>query len=213
MVSTFNQTHGRGYTSNVWQSGENQNLTFSFLVVDELNIQKDLPILNMWVAISILSVLSKWQIKASIKWPNDMMVKGKKIGGILIQSKISNNRIKFVVVGIGLNIYQTNFTDLPKASSIIHAYPDFDKPLNDCLLEMLCYLENDYKTFNPENYAYIISTYHQHLFKKDQVASYEYNGVQCNGILRKINEEGNAEIEIENQGLMTFRHKEIKLNY
>ncbi|MGI9527683.1 MAG: biotin--[acetyl-CoA-carboxylase] ligase [Weeksellaceae bacterium] len=213
VVSTFNQTNGKGYTGNQWQTDENQNLTFSFLLSEHLPFQKHLPILNMWIALSIIQVLTKWQIQAYIKWPNDIIIHHKKVGGILIQTKLAQNKIQYIVVGIGLNIYQTNFEGLPQASSIIKEYLIFNKPLDDCLLEMINHLEQSYKNFNPENYDQLINQYHGYLYKKDVVATYEFDGKLHNGILRKVDEDGHAIIEIEGYGLMTFMHKQIKLNY
>ncbi|MXV38180.1 biotin--[acetyl-CoA-carboxylase] ligase [Flavobacteriaceae bacterium Ap0902] len=213
VVSTFNQTNGKGYVNNKWESTVNQNLTFSFLINRNLTVQRELPVLNMWVAVTIYEVLTNWQVPSKIKWPNDIIVHGKKVGGILIKSKISNNKITFSVIGIGLNIYQTNFENLARATSIKLEKPDFNKPLENCLMEMLYAFEKSFEDFNPLNYKKIIDLYHKNLFKRDEVATYEFDGMTKNGILRGIDDNGNAVIEIEGLGLMTFQHKEVKLNY
>jgi BirA family biotin operon repressor/biotin-[acetyl-CoA-carboxylase] ligase len=67
----------------------------------------------------VFQVLDEMEIpELSIKWPNDIMSDTKKIGGILIENSIKSDGAILSIVGLGLNVNQTNFEDLPKASSL-----------------------------------------------------------------------------------------------
>jgi BirA family biotin operon repressor/biotin-[acetyl-CoA-carboxylase] ligase len=115
------QTSGRGQLSNVWHSSASQNILFSFVVFPKKISVQDIFILNQWISISIIEGLQKVlhqndkSGKFHIKWPNDIFLNQKKIGGILIENSISSNGIEQSIIGIGLNI---NEIDFPKGLSL-----------------------------------------------------------------------------------------------
>lgn len=116
IVKAGYQTLGRGQFDRLWQSESNQNLLFSILYKNyELDKISDLKIL---IKDSLLKLLSKYNIKGTFKEPNDILVNGKKILGILIESKINSNSnyYDYVIVGIGININQTLFNNLEATS-------------------------------------------------------------------------------------------------
>jgi BirA family transcriptional regulator, biotin operon repressor / biotin---[acetyl-CoA-carboxylase] ligase len=116
IVKAGYQTLGRGQFDRLWQSESNQNLLFSILYKNyELGKISDLKIL---IKDSLLKLLSKYNIKGTFKEPNDILVNGKKILGILIESKINSNSnyYDYVIVGIGININQTLFNNLEATS-------------------------------------------------------------------------------------------------
>lgn len=102
------QTKGKGQTGNEWVAEPGKNLTCSLAFKPNLSSQK-LFYLNMLVALAIKKTLADFNLDAVIKWPNDILVDGKKIAGILIENQIQGRIISQTVVGIGLNINQTNF--------------------------------------------------------------------------------------------------------
>lgn len=107
-VSANYQTNGKGRNDRDWKSENGKNLLFSLLLLDKQLIShyKELSIIT---AYSIIKELEKLNIKdLSIKWPNDVYVKDKKICGILLES-VSVNDIECLVVGVGLNVNQEIF--------------------------------------------------------------------------------------------------------
>ena len=111
------QTSGRGQLSNVWHSSTSQNILFSFVVFPKKISVQDIFILNQWISISIIEGLQKVlhqndkSGKLQIKWPNDIFLNQKKIGGILIENSISSNGIEQSIIGIGLNINEIDFSE------------------------------------------------------------------------------------------------------
>lgn len=209
-VYCANQTQGRGYAGNHWESAEKQNLTFSFLL---RNIAvKELPYLNMWVAVTLNKVLTGWQIPSEIKWPNDIIINNKKVGGILIENRIKQQNTAFSVIGIGINLYQKKFS-IPKATSVILEKPNFNKSVALSLREIMSAFQKNFFEFKEGNTDKIIKTYNQMLFMKDKEATYEKRGEHFKGILKSVNEEGKALIQIEGGKIQIFEHKEIYLKY
>lgn len=213
VVSTDQQLAGKGYANNVWRSAPYSNATFSFLVRYPLKVHQDLAYFNMWIATQITQYLSKWQFKAQVKWPNDILVNEKKIGGILIETKLAGETTKFCVVGIGINLNQIEFEGLPQASSLKLENPGFSLSPKEFIIGLVHQFQKNFDQMIANRFEEIDETYHQLLFRKDKVSVFKLQNELINGIIRRVNSEGNIVIELENKGEQVFRHKEISLLY
>lgn len=115
IVKTKYQTEGHGQFARVWESNYNENLLFSLL------IKKDLPFVvkdaNPVFVSALLALLDELGIEANFKYPNDIQVGGKKLAGILIETKFSGPNVDYVIIGIGLNVNQVDFKT-PNAISL-----------------------------------------------------------------------------------------------
>lgn len=138
------QTEGRGQYGKVWESVSNQNLTFSFQWYPiNLKVEQGFKISQL-VSLVILDAVNQFIApdKAYIKWPNDIIIKNKKICGILIEPTIQNNLIQKVIVGIGLNVNQTQFQEnMPNASSLSSLFPNRTWEINVILEKMITSFE------------------------------------------------------------------------
>lgn len=113
------QNAGRGQRGNVWFSGEGANLTFSIFLKPELKAAKQFRISQI-TALSIVKFLEKHDIKASVKWPNDIYVQNRKICGILIENTLRGDSIIHSIIGIGLNVNQESFPqEIPNPTSML----------------------------------------------------------------------------------------------
>ena len=120
VVVTERQTNGKGQRGNSWESEDGKNLTFSFLLYPKDLLPNEQFNLNYFVTLSIYDFLKHvlGDINSiKIKWPNDIYVDDKKIGGILIENHIIADQIFSSIIGIGLNINQIDFVT-PNATSI-----------------------------------------------------------------------------------------------
>ena len=137
IVVAESQLKGKGQMGSVWVSEVGKNLTFSILIKDLIVDVKQLYTLNIVISLAIISVLEQYKIPTvRIKWPNDIMSGNHKIGGILIENSFKSDGEVFSVVGIGLNINQINFENLPNASSL-KLKTGQDYPIEE-LLQELC---------------------------------------------------------------------------
>ena len=204
-VYTFNQTKGRGQYGNSWENLPEENLAYSFALKTK-NINVSDTCFNFYTAILVrdfIANLTKTEVK--IKWPNDLILKNKKICGMLFEK--SKN---YFVVGIGINILQENFKNLPKAGSVLSQtglsfeLKAFTESLHQYLFEHLVQKEI------PNN---ILELYQLHLYRKNEVSVFEKNKVRQNGIIENVDETGHIWIDLENEGLQKFFHKEIELLY
>lgn len=208
-VYTFNQTKGRGQYGNAWNMMAGQNLAISFCIRKD-KIQYDNVLLNYYTALlfqQFFANLTNEEVK--IKWPNDLIILNKKIAGILIESKKVND-VEVFIIGIGVNVLQTNFDHLPKAGSILtQTHKTID--LHSLAENLFSYLiTNITKKIAQEN---VLENFNRYLFKRNEIAVFEINAVRQNGIIKKVDEEGFLWVELEKAGIQKFYHKEIVLLY
>ena len=103
------QTGGIGTKGRNWHTGSNKNIAMSILIRPQKNV-KDLEGLTIEIAKKIQKVISKtYNIKLTIKEPNDLMLNGKKICGILTESNTIGNKINYVIISIGFNVNEDKF--------------------------------------------------------------------------------------------------------
>ncbi|MBN9122123.1 MAG: biotin--[acetyl-CoA-carboxylase] ligase, partial [Planctomycetes bacterium] len=115
------QTAGRGQYGRVWQSRPGSSLLMSVVLRPPAELRRPV-VLTAWAAVSVAeAVLALTGVQARIKWPNDLLVRGKKVCGILIEQSGTGNALT-TVAGIGLNLNQTTdefaAADLPDATSL-----------------------------------------------------------------------------------------------
>ena len=113
----------------VWDSEVGKNLTMSVFIKDSLLDVNQIFNLNIGVALAVVQALETFDIPdLMIKWPNDIMSYNFKIAGILIENSIKSDGTVHSIVGLGLNVNQINFVNLPKASSLaVICDAQFDK--------------------------------------------------------------------------------------
>ena len=103
IIVTDNQFKGKGRNNRKWLSSPNKSLTFSIIITSNLEatFSNWIPIIS---ALAINNALSLFNIRVKIKYPNDLIIDDKKIGGILCESKIRGKHLKHIVIGIGINV-------------------------------------------------------------------------------------------------------------
>lgn len=113
------QTQGRGRMNTEWLSPKGLNLTAS-VYLGNLNMSNDSIFdINKQVCLAVMDTLFPLQIpNLTIKWPNDILSGGKKLGGILVEPMIRGSVLTDLIIGCGININQTKFSDLPHATSL-----------------------------------------------------------------------------------------------
>ena len=119
IVAAERQSAGRGQGDHTWHSAPGQNLTFSVLLRHSCLKASDALAVTSIMALGIRDYLQTKGIEPWIKWPNDIWVGEKKICGILVENSIRAGRIDFSIVGVGLDVNQTDWpADLPNPVSL-----------------------------------------------------------------------------------------------
>lgn len=120
LVSTDFQTAGRGQANNKWEAEAGKNVIYGILIHPQfLTVNRQFAISQI-AALSAKEALEDYTDQLSIKWPNDIYWKDRKIGGMLIENTLCGKSIESSIVGIGLNINQEEFkSDAPNPVSLI----------------------------------------------------------------------------------------------
>lgn len=118
LVITDFQTSGRGQRGTNWESDSGKNLTMSFFLDTSFLVLPNQFQISMCTALAITAALNELGVGGvKIKWPNDIFLNNKKLGGVLIENTLEYNRLKYSIVGLGINIGQEQFQN-PNATSL-----------------------------------------------------------------------------------------------
>lgn len=211
IVMANEQTGGKGQMGAKWISQKGKNLTMSVLVNDPfLTIDRKFD-LNIAVALSAINVLKNLYIpKVTIKWPNDIMADSKKVAGILIENALKADGSFTAVVGIGLNLNQTNFGNLQQAISLTSITHDTYN-LEDIAISLRESLKKTILEMS-QNADILWSDYHENLYKINYPSAFEDKlGNRFMGIIRKVTRDGMLEISLQDNSTIRFAVKEIKM--
>ncbi|MDO5977925.1 biotin--[acetyl-CoA-carboxylase] ligase [Flavivirga spongiicola] len=208
------QTQGRGQMGTVWSSQASKNLTFSvFKDVSQLHLEHPFYI-SIITSLALLKTLQFFSIsRLSVKWPNDILSEDKKICGILIENVIKQNKINASVIGIGLNVNQTKFENLPKASSLkMISGKIFD--LDEIVHVILKNLKYYFLLLKKGQYDVLKEDYEAYLFRKNKPSTFkDKEGTVFSGFIEGISESGNLQVLLEDDIIKEFDLKAITLLY
>lgn len=213
-VVAEHQSNGKGQRGANWLIEPGKNLTFSVLYTNSLNANASLFTLNVIVAISVVEGLQmESNLKFNIKWPNDILSDNKKIAGILIENSIKSQAEIQSIIGIGVNVNQEIFENLPQASSLFLL--EQKKTDKDLLLKnIVSRLEYNLNQLNHLEESYFWEQYHSYLFKKDIVSSFESpSGQRFVGKIREVTSGGKLKVQLEDDSEVDFDIKEVKMLY
>lgn len=211
IVMAEEQTKGKGQMGAKWFSEKGKNLTMSILVRDLTLDNKNIFDLNIVVALVLLCVLENYKIpNLSIKWPNDIMSDSKKVAGILIENSFKSDKVAHAIIGVGLNLNQTDFRDLPQATSLACITGEqYDK--EEIALELRKSLE-EYLHALAENSELLWKEYHNKLYKINYPVAFENTaGNRFMGIIKKVSKDGRLEVLQEDDAIVHYEVKEIKM--
>jgi BirA family biotin operon repressor/biotin-[acetyl-CoA-carboxylase] ligase len=214
VVTARTQLKGRGQPGSTWQSETGKNLTFSLLKRFDGFPAREQFLLNMATSLAVVEALSTWQVPdITIKWPNDILSGNTKVCGILIENMVNSSQIQSSVIGIGLNVNQLVFRDLPNASSL-KLLLGRTLPLDEVLTGILHRLHTWLQQIEGERIADLREPYEMRLFRKDKPSTFmSANGETFMGFIRGISETGKLMTELEDAHLREFDLKEIQLLY
>jgi BirA family biotin operon repressor/biotin-[acetyl-CoA-carboxylase] ligase len=209
-VTAKYQTNGRGQRATTWQSEKGKNLIISILKKEiNLNAQYQF-LLNIIVSLALYKTVEALQIpKLSIKWPNDILSHDKKVAGVLIELILKKNTIDQAIIGIGLNVNQLNFKNLPKASSLKNS-TGIHYDLNELLHKLLKNIKHYFYIKNPDE---LWIAYENVLFRRGKPSTFiDLNGDSFSGIIKGVSRQGKLTVKTENS-IEEFDLKSIKLLY
>lgn len=214
VVVAKKQTKGRGQMGTNWISEDGKNLTFSVLRKKVgLDVSRQFE-LNMKVSLAIFESLKWLNIPdLSIKWPNDILSANQKICGILIENILLGSKIQSSVIGIGINVNQLRFGDLPKVTSL-KSITGIEYNLDEVLQIILSKLAVNLKHFDVALCKDLSLAYQRQLFRINKPSTFkDMKGNTFMGLIKGVSQEGKLQLLLEDEIMKEFALKEIQLLY
>lgn len=215
VLYTYMQTAGKGQIGRNWYSGANNNLTFSLLFDLKSVLAQNQFNLNMICSLALTQALELVSPiladKLSIKWPNDIYYSDKKLAGILIQNTIQGNKIQKMILGIGLNVNESDFPkDLPNPIAL-REITGTTLDLQEFFSKLLRGISKVLEKLDQLTKSELLSLYHSRMYLKDVLKEFEITESSefLQARIRGVNDIGQLLLENE-QGLRKFNFREIR---
>lgn len=213
-VITEKQTQGRGQMGSVWESQASKNLTFS-VFKDLTGIRLIYPFyISIAIALALIKTLELFSIpRLSIKWPNDILSADKKICGVLVENVIKQQNITASIIGIGLNVNQTEFENLPQASSLKNISGNI-YDLNELAISIIENIKIYFNLLAKGNLNILKGAYESYLFRKNKPSTFiDVEGLMFSGFIKGVSCSGHLQVMLEDQIIEEYDLKEITLLY
>lgn len=204
------QTAGRGQRGSYWESQAGKNLLLSILLYPKFLHVKDQFLLSQATSLAVRDLISAClpEKDVKVKWPNDVLVNGRKIAGILIENTLSNETLRNSIIGIGLNVNEDRHP-YPKSTSLsLEAGRIFD--LSRLMHDLFSHIEARYLQIRSGETEKILYDYLANLFGMDTEMIFfdRLEDRELKGRIKGIAPSGRLIIESAS-GLKEFDLKEI----
>ena len=204
------QKSGKCQNNDKWDSNPKENLLISIFLNLDLNIENSF-MLNQLASLAVLDTLRKFlEQKIEIKWPNDVFVDNKKISGILINNIVKDGLINSSVIGIGINVNQTNFNNKYIATSMkLLNRKDFE--LNEIEKMLMKNIKKQSMILLDKKISLLSSRYNNHLYGKNLYSLFVINKKRIYAKVIEVNQNGKIKLMFGDSEVNEFFQDEVKL--
>ena len=207
------QSGGKGQGQNTWHSEYGKNLLTSFLFRPDFISAAEIFIWNKAVALAIYDAIQLFagnSERLKIKWPNDIYVDNCKLGGLLIENTIAGTTVRQSIVGIGINVNQTEFpNEIPNAISLTQVL-GANVELASVFNEVANGLERRYLQCKRKDFEKLKSEYQEQLYRFNKKSWFESEGRNFPGTITGVNRNGQLEVQLEDGNNRAFELKQIR---
>ena len=209
-ITSDYQKSGKCQNNDKWDSNPKENLLISIFLNLDLNIENSF-MLNQLASLAVLGTLSNFlDQKIEIKWPNDVYVDNKKISGILINNMVKGGIINSSVIGIGINVNQTNFNKKYIATSMkLLSKKDFK--LNEIEKILMKNIKKQSMILLEKKILLISSRYNNHLYGKNLDSLFTLNKKRIYAKVIEVNQNGKIKLMFGDGEVNEFSQNEVKL--
>jgi BirA family biotin operon repressor/biotin-[acetyl-CoA-carboxylase] ligase len=205
-IQAGHQLKGRGRKNNVWESNPNENLLFSIIITPQSIHPSRQFLINKLVAVTLRDFLQTHISDAAvnIKWPNDIYVEGKKIAGILIEHIITGASITHSIIGIGVNINQTDFNPLLPCPTSLKNETGQHHDIKKLCVDYSGAFLRAFDSLTAENEPALTATYTKHLFQLREKHNYLIDSKPTTATIIGIDASGCLLMEMPSGNVETF---------
>jgi BirA family biotin operon repressor/biotin-[acetyl-CoA-carboxylase] ligase len=208
------QTHGKGRRGNHWVSPFGQNIYCTVGILKSIK-PANLGLLSIVTGLAISKALDNFGYKAvKLKWPNDLYHQGKKLGGILIESRPVKDDEYFLAIGFGINVDMSNeaLAAIEPAATCLNLMGSKLLTRNQILLETVSQVLKDIAAFSDKSISQLVRAFDEIDAFKGMSVKVLSSGKTITGINAGIAQTGQLQLETE-QGMMLFSAADISLRH
>ena len=222
VVSASDQYAGRGQKGHSWESSPGKNISFSLLCHPECVRPSEQFILSQAIALSVLDSLNEIDTESgfpsvsgvhggySVKWPNDIYHEKSKICGILIECDIQGKSLKNCIIGVGLNVNQTDFCEYRPTATSLHMIYGHEFEICPLMDSIISRFESYYHKIESGDYEYIRSRYLSMLYRREGEYLYSDSLGEFTAEFSGIEPDGHLVLEDTSGKARRYAFKEVK---
>lgn len=204
------QTAGKGQGSHTWESEDDKNLLFSIKVHPRWVPVRQQFLLSMAEALALKDTLDSYVDGITLKWPNDVYWKDKKISGTLIETSIDSKGIKTCIFGTGININQMKFySDAPNPVSLCQIL-GHEVDREEVLQRIIAAFEQYYELLRRADYMDVSGIYHMALYRRKGFHRYEDADGEFEGAFVEVEDDGHLILHDKQGVIRSYAFGEIK---
>jgi len=211
VVFADEQTIGRGRMGRKWYTPPDSALAFSLILHPALEESTNFSLFSGLGALALTEVLNSRGVNAQIKWPNDVLISGKKVAGILVEAVWLGDQVESVILGMGVNVMRSSVPPIGKVLFPATSLEDHMAPLHrfDLLHDILSALIAWRSRMDG---AAFLAMWEQRLaFKGEQVKVWSDQTNVLSGIVRGLDTDGSLKLETSSGILQSIRYGEVHL--
>lgn len=194
-VFAHHQTKGKGQRNKDWQGEAGKNIALSVIVHPQVLVLSQSFQLSMATAVGVYNFFSQYAgSETKVKWPNDLYWRDRKAGGILIENIVQGSEWKAAVVGIGININQTQFDDLGTKAVSLRQITGKEYDPVELAKELCTHLDQAYtllRKLRTEVYA----QYRSHLYKLNESVRLKHGSRVFDAVVTDVSTLGELIVE------------------
>lgn len=210
---TSKQTKGRGQQGKKWESQPGKNLAWSiFKSFHELHVSQAYRI-SATISLGIVEALTLYNIKdLTVKWPNDIMAGNRKMGGILIENSIQGLWVISSIIGVGINVNQTDFKNLPRATSMaLETNKNFE--LEHVLVNIARVLNKKLDQTLEAKHSSVVDEFSKKLYGLEKRCLFQSKTRKFEATVKGISASGAILVERISGKLEALTYPEYRMNY
>lgn len=190
LIMSEEQTEGRGQLGRNWHNPKHVNIAASIIMRPDLPI-REASKLTLMAASAFAKALNERNIPVDIKWPNDLLINGKKIGGILTEMQTEGDRIQAVILGFGINVNSDTIpVELRHRATSLYLETGEEYHRSELLAQLLVALETEYDRFLTDGFSPIRDNWLSNAAFLNETVTVVASGTKRTGVMRGISDEG-----------------------
>lgn len=192
IVYTSNQTQGRGRFNRTWVDLGSENIFMSYVLKPSKELKPVYSNLTQYTGLKLAETFIEYNIEPKIKWPNDILINGKKISGILAETVFRNNELKGIIIGVGLNLNADakDFEQIDKPITALNIETNSSIDKIEFLNKFTNIFFKDYENFLKKGFLYIKKDYEKYINFLGKEITINNLNEKITGIAEKITNDG-----------------------